>query len=309
LIPRGGIRTALLAAALGLIIVLPAGMAHAADGSAQAAGTGVAVDVDAPKKVDLLKKLTITGSVANPVPGDVVNLTVTASERELFVKKITPKEDGSFSMPLTVEACCGYVISAEHNGQVASTGFQVQVPKHLSKGAVTSLFNSSLQDQGFHTGTKGGSVTMGTRLAIKAFRKTNGMARSEAYSPAIFRTLLQGKGAFQPRYDDGRHVEVDISHQVMSLIEGDVPVHTFHVSTGAGGSPTIRGNFRFYLRQAGYNGKRMYYSVYFHGGYATHGYNPVPNYPASHGCVRNPIPFSRFIYNWVDIGMPVHVYG
>ena len=53
----------------------------------------------------------------------------------------------------------------------------------------------------------------------------------------------------------------------------------------------------------------MYFSVYFLGGYATHGYNPVPNYPASHGCVRNPIPFSRFIYNWVEIGMPIHVYG
>jgi lipoprotein-anchoring transpeptidase ErfK/SrfK len=94
----------------------------------------------------------------------------------------------------------------------------------------------------------------------------------------------------------------------MSLIEGDVPVHTFHISSGAGGTPTIRGNFRFYMKQAGYNAKRMYFSVYFHGGYATHGYNPVPNYPASHGCVRNPIPLSVFIYNWVRIGMSIYVY-
>jgi len=96
---------------------------------------------------------------------------------------------------------------------------------------------------------------------------------------------------------------------VMSLIEGDRPVHTFHVSTGAPATPTIRGKFRFYMRQAGYNAKRMYYSVYFRGGYATHGYASVPNYNASHGCVRNPIPFSRFIYNWVEIGMPIYVYG
>ncbi|MGZ5362281.1 MAG: L,D-transpeptidase, partial [Solirubrobacterales bacterium] len=147
-----------------------------------------------------------------------------------------------------------------------------------------------------------------TRLATKAFRKTNNMARSEAYRPSIFRALLEGKGAFQPRYDDGRHVEVDISRQVMSLIEGGEPVHTFHVSTGAPATPTIRGRFSFYMKQAGYNSKRMYYSVYFRGGYATHGYNPVPNYNASHGCVRNPINFSRFIYNWVAIGMPIYVY-
>ena len=43
----------------------------------------------------------------------------------------------------------------------------------------------------------------------------------------------------------------------------------------------------------------MYYSVYWHGGYAIHGYHSVPPYPASHGCVRNPIPESIFIYDWV----------
>src|SRR4029079_10569779 len=122
----------------------------------------------------------------------------------------------------------------------------------------------------------------------KAFRKTNNMARSEAYRPSIFRALLMGKGAFQPRYDDGMHVEVDISKQVMSLIDGDTPVHTFHVSTGASATPTVRGKFHFYMKQDSYNTKRMYYSVYFVGGYATYGYDPVPNYNASHGCVRNP---------------------
>ena len=53
----------------------------------------------------------------------------------------------------------------------------------------------------------------------------------------------------------------------------------------------------------------MYYSVYFRGGYATHGYHSVPSYPASHGCVRNPISQSVFIYNWVRLGMSVYVYG
>ena len=73
------------------------------------------------------------------------------------------------------------------------------MPKHLGKGGVTALFNRSLQAQGFHTGTKGGSVTIGTRLAIKAFRKTNGMGRSEAYRPSIFRTLLHGQGRVRAR--------------------------------------------------------------------------------------------------------------
>ena len=300
---------AFLAAVTGALVALPAGAAHAAP-SAEAAASGITVGVDTPKKVDLLEKLQIVGRLANPAPGETVTVTVTASGREVLKQKITPAPDGSFAVPLVVTACCGYVVSAEGGGHTANDGFQVAVPRKLRKGGETRLFNESLQDQGFHTGTKGSRVTLGTRLAIKAFRKTNGMARNESYDPDIFRTLLQGKGGFPVQYpNDGRHVEVDISRQVMSLIEGDTPVHTFHVSTGAGGTPTIRGRFTFYLRQAGYNTKRMYYSVYFRGGYATHGYNPVPNHPASHGCVRNPIPFSRFIYNWVQIGMPIHVYG
>lgn len=307
--PLGRTRLTLLATAAALMVALPAGAAQAAKPDAGAAATGISVGVKGKSRVDLLKKVTVAGRLANPNPNDNVQLTVSASGRELFSKKLSPKGDGSFEMPIEVNACCRYLVKAENAGKRATANFRVDVPKHLGKGGVTSLFNRSLQDQGFHTGTKGGRVTIGTRLAIKAFRKTNGMGRSEAYRPAIFRKLLMGRGAFKPEHDEGRHVEVDISRQVMSLIEGDTAVHTFHVSTGASATPTIRGKFNFYMKQAGYNSKRMYFSVYFIRGYATHGYNPVPNYNASHGCVRNPIPFSRFIYNWIQIGMPIYVYG
>ena len=301
----------LLACAATVLLALPAGAAQAAKKpGAGASATGISVDVRGnPNRVDLLKKVRVQGQLTAPVPNDNVQLTVSASGRELFSKKVSPKGDGSFLLPLEVNACCRYLIEAENAGKRATANFKVDVPKHLGKGPVARLFNRSLQAQGFHTGTKGARVTQGTRLAIKAFRKTNRMGRSEAYRRAIFRKLLMGEGGFEPRHKEGRHVEVDISRQVMSLIQGDTPVHTFHVSTGTSATPTVRGKFRFYMKQAGYNAKRMYFSVYFIRGYATHGYNPVPNYPASHGCVRNPIPFSRFIYNWVQIGMPIYVYG
>lgn len=284
--------------------------APAAAASAKPAASGITVDVDAPKRVELLSKLQVSGAVANPAPGETVKITVTASEREVLKEQISPGSDGRFAIPLVVDACCGYVVTASAGGASASDGFNVEVPKKLRKGKLARLFNTSLQALGFHTGTKGSRVTSGTRLAIKAFRKTNGMPRNERYSPEIFRRLLQGRGAFPVQHPkDGRHVEVDISRQVMALIEGDRPVHTFHVATGTGGTPTVRGSFRFYRKEPGYNSKRMYFSVYFIRGYATHGYSSVPNRRASHGCVRNPIQFSRFIYNWIDIGMPIHVYG
>lgn len=298
----------LLAAGAAALLALPAASAHGAGAGKAADDVSVQIQGN-PSRVDLLKKVFVKGVLTNPGPTDNVFITVSASGRELFRKKISPKPDGSLKMPLEVNACCRYVIEAENAGKRGSTAFKVDVPKKLSKGPVARLFNRSLQGQGFHTGTKGSRVTFGTRLAIKAFRKTNGMARSYSYRRSIFQKLLMDKGAFKPLYDEGHHVEVDISRQVMSLVQGNRSVHTFHVSTGASATPTVRGKYTFYMKQPGYNSKGMYYSAYFIRGYATHGYHTVPNYPASHGCLRNPVSFSRFIYNWVDIGMPIYVYN
>lgn len=293
------------------MVSLPAGAAQAAKKpDAGAAAAGITLEIKGKTKgVDLLKKVVVHGQLAAALPTDKVDVTVRAAGEDLFKKKIDPKADGSFEILIEVNRCCKYTIEAENAGKKDTASFSVAVPKKLGKGPVTRLFNRSLQTNGFHTGTKGARVTMGTRLAIKAFRKTNGMGRSERYRPSVFRKLLAGGGAFQPRFKQGKHVEVDISRQVMSLIQGDRAVHTFHVSTGAPATPTIRGHYRFYRKDAGYNAKRMYYSVYFIRGYATHGFNPVPNYNASHGCVRNPIPFSRFIYNWINIGDDIYVYN
>ena len=68
------------------------------------------------------------------------------------------------------------------------------------------------------------------------------------------------------------------------------------------------GKFSFYLKTPGTNSHGMVDSNYFIGGYAIHGYADVPNYPASHGCLRVPIPNARQIYDWVQIGDPIFVY-
>jgi lipoprotein-anchoring transpeptidase ErfK/SrfK len=52
----------------------------------------------------------------------------------------------------------------------------------------------------------------------------------------------------------------------------------------------------------------MYYSSYYNRGEATHGYKSVPTHPASHGCIRIPIPQAKQVYNWIQVGMPMFVY-
>ncbi len=171
------------------------------------------------------------------------------------------------------------------------------------------LFNRLLRRQGYYVSV-GKGYGEPTKRAVMAFRKVNGMSRNFDATTTMFRRLADGKGGYRLKYPgQGRHVEVDISRQVMVLADHGRAQHIFHVSTGAPATPTIRGHFRFYRADPGFNSLGMYYSVYFRGGYAIHGYHSVPPYNASHGCIRNPIPNSRFIYNWVSIGMSIFVYG
>ncbi|MEO7803439.1 MAG: L,D-transpeptidase family protein, partial [Actinomycetota bacterium] len=53
-----------------------------------------------------------------------------------------------------------------------------------------------------------------------------------------------------------------------------------------------------------------YKPSYFNGGIAFHGNGSVPAYPASHGCVRLPMPFADWFFNNASsIGTVVYVYG
>jgi hypothetical protein len=302
-IRRAGIALVLLAAVA--LLALPAVSASAATGPPT-------LSLDAPKQVDLLDKVTANGSLPGAVAGDNVTVTVEASGRTVEKKQLAVGTDGSFSFPFVVDACCNYEVTASTGGQSSQPErFDVDVPKHLGKGPITRLFNQKLIDAGYYIG--GGAsrrVTRGTRLALCAFRKVNNMARNFSYKPAIFRKLLMGRGAFEPRYHDGHHVEVDISRQVMALVDGDKVAATIHVSTGKSSTPTVRGTYHFYSKQPGTNSHGMFMSVYFIRGYATHGYPSVPTHEAaSHGCVRNPIPFSVYIYNWINLGDPIHIYN
>jgi hypothetical protein len=218
----------------------------------------------------------------------------------------------------TLTKPAGYRIVARHLGSPQQRGATARAPNfHINfpdvdpgdSNSTVRIFNRLLAREGY-IATHGKDYSNKTEFGVMAFRKANGMKRTVNANPAIFKKLANDRGGFHLKYPGaGKHVEVDISRQVMVLANNGKPQHTIPVSTGAPATPTIRGHFRFYSRQAGFNSSGMYYSVYFRGGYATHGYHSVPTYPASHGCVRNPIPLSVFIYNWVRLGMSIYVYG
>ena len=151
-----------------------------------------------------------------------------------------------------------------------------------------------------------------TANAVNVFRKTNGMGRDGYATTSVYAMVLRGQGAFKLRYPNagthGKHVEFDWSRQVLVLADHGKPYRAYHVSSGKPSTPTVFGSFHFYSKTPGTNSHGMVYSSYFIGGYAIHGYASVPNYPASHGCLRVPLPNAVSIYNWIDIGDPIFTY-
>jgi hypothetical protein len=149
-----------------------------------------------------------------------------------------------------------------------------------------------------------------TQRAVLAFRKMAGLPRTTVADATVFDALAAGEGAFPVQFPaDGRHVEGDLTHQVLALIGADGQVQALYpMSSGKPSTPTTPGNFHVTWRQPGVNNVGMVDSSYFNGGDAIHGYPEVPSYNASHGCLRVPIPDALTIYDWVALGTPVDVY-
>jgi L,D-transpeptidase catalytic domain len=148
-----------------------------------------------------------------------------------------------------------------------------------------------------------------TGLAIDAYHRLLGHGVSQSLDAGTVSELLNGVGAFHVRYPrDGTHVEGDLSRQLIAEINGSRVVWIYPISSGKPSTPTVLGRFRVYYRVPGYLPDGMYYSSFFFRGYAIHGYNPAPDYPASHGCMRLPIIDAISVYNWVNYGDWVDVY-
>jgi L,D-transpeptidase catalytic domain len=299
---------ALLCAAA-LAAPVSAGAASGSDLSPASLFSGTTLALKRGSKPQILGRVVLAGRIQVPWIGQTVTITVRREGRLVAARTVPVNpENGRFHTSLRLKGCCEYVAQALHQSDASTPlALEVRAPRVLARGREALLFNRLLQDAGYHMGDVADHFDDSTSLAVLAMRKVNDLPRTEEYDPRLFTMLLRGDGAFEPLHDqDGRYVEVDLSRQVMALVEDGKPTDVFHVSTGAFGTPT--GAYSFYSKGPGYNQKGMYYSVYYDGNYATHGYYSVPTYPASHGCIRNPEVYSVYIYDWISLGDPIYIY-
>ncbi|MGV3723070.1 MAG: L,D-transpeptidase family protein [Actinomycetota bacterium] len=122
---------------------------------------------------------------------------------------------------------------------------------------------------------------------------------------------------------DGRELEVragpervviNRTLQQLSAWQGERLVLQTRVSTGRRGHSTPTGEFTAGPYKARMHHSSLYddapmpWSVQVIGNVFIHGFTSVPDYPASHGCIRMPMTGAnpaRWFYQWIDRGTPV----
>lgn len=263
----------------------------------------------------------VYGTVEPFAPGQSVDVTFYLDGHKLF-KRVAHVRPGSgdagvFKASILVRKDGRYAASAHLPAEGSLRGdttvrksWRVSFPAlgQGQCGPVVKGFKKAMAKMGYVSG--GGKCFNGrTGREVLAYRKVNGMARNEHAGKGLVQQVFGGRGGYRVRHPEaGEHAEVPLDKQVLVLTKGDKPFAIYPVSTGKPSTPTITGEYSFYRQEPGYNAEGMYYSFYWHNGYAVHGYAEVPNYAASHGCVRTFIADQPRIYEQLHYGEPIFVF-
>jgi lipoprotein-anchoring transpeptidase ErfK/SrfK len=188
-------------------------------------------------------------------------------------------------------------------------------PVIASPGPATPLaVEQKLEALHYHVGAVDGVVDADTNSAVMAFQKVHGMERTGEYSDPVGSAILATTADPAPLVPGGEphRIEIDLARQVLFLYDGGAISWILPVSSGTSSTPTVTGAYHIYSQRSGWETSRygrLYNSQYFVGGFAIHGSLSVPNYPASHGCVRIPMSAADILPGRIHIGTPVYVLG
>ena len=179
-----------------------------------------------------------------------------------------------------------------------------------------------LNELHYFIGPADGQIGAAYRSAVMAFQKVHGLGADGAVGE---QTLVALANPVTPALRGGpaTRIEVDLTKQVLYLVEGGQLMRVLPISSGSGQSYKQKnGRPARSLTPVGWftierriKGERkadlgiLYDPMYFYRGWAIHGSNSVPAYPASHGCVRVTRADAIWLFNRVPNGTPVHLYG
>jgi hypothetical protein len=272
-------------------------------------------------KAQILDTVPVTGTVEPYVDGQHVEVNFFRNGKEVVKRQVKvqqgPNGTGTFEATVVVKEGGRYAVSAKHVATAAlgadatvrkswTISFPKLAPAECSP--VVAAFKAHLARMGYVSGS-GECFSPRLGREVLAYRKVNDMDRTKKAGPGIVRAVFEGKGGYRVKYPEaGEHAEVPLDKQVLVLVKDGKPFAIYPVSTGKASTPTITGHYEFYRQEPGTNSEGMVYSFYWHNGYAVHGYHEVPNYAASHGCVRTFIADQPRIYEQLHFGESIFVF-
>jgi peptidoglycan hydrolase-like protein with peptidoglycan-binding domain len=185
-------------------------------------------------------------------------------------------------------------------------------------GADTQRLQQRLLDLGFWVSATDGTYGLTTRQAVMAVQKYYGLASTGEVDFTTAAFLSQATERARSGNSTDTLVEVDKRRQLLFIDNAGVTAWVFNASTGndlpyeepdqndpgkiaKGVALTPEGRFKVDRErpEGWWEGDlgQIYRPKYFKGGVAVHGSNKIPNYPASHGCVRVSVPAMDFIWD------------
>jgi hypothetical protein len=272
-------------------------------------------------KAKIMSTVPVIGTLSPFVAGEKVRVSFYLDGRRIERKTVKVskgrKGAGAFRAKIRIEEGGKYAASAKHVAtaelgadSTVRKSWRVSFPSlHEGEcGDVVVGFKKAMRGMGY-IANSGRCYGGKTARGVLAYRKVNGMARSFRAGKGLVKLAFSGDGAYRVRHPGaGQHLEAPLSKQVLVFAKGDRPVAVYPVSSGKSSTPTVTGHFHFIRQEPGYNSHGMYYSFYFYGGYAVHGYESVPDYPASHGCLRTFIADQPEIYNRIFFGEDIWIW-
>jgi hypothetical protein len=264
----------------------------------------------------------VTGVVAPYVAGQRVLLQAFVGKHMFTQKLITlaPSKKrvyGGFTVTLRAPSAGTVAVRLKHTRSTGQVSYVTE--KHytvLSESAGVGSGGTFVQLVQQRLGAlhiyipQTGVYDQGTELALDAYHRLLGWGEGNtSINAETVNDLLNGTGSFHVRFPgQGVHAEGDLSIQDIAYMNGSKVEYILPISSGKPSTPTVLGSWEVYRKQPEYTSDGMYFSNFFTGGYAIHGYDPAPDYPASHGCMRLPMVDAIFAYNLLEIGDWVDTY-
>ncbi|NMD23811.1 MAG: murein L,D-transpeptidase, partial [Actinobacteria bacterium] len=200
-----------------------------------------------------------------------------------------------------------------------------------NNGADTFALQDRLNQLGFWAGLSDGQYGFATLQAVMAFQKYLGLPATGSVDDTTAQYLTAYGDRAHGLADSGTLVEVDKAKQLLFIVVDGQTAWAFNTSTGSGipyeatnkNDPTkiekgdaVTPSGLFEVTRERPEGwwegdlGKIYRPKYFVGGIAIHGMTSVPNYPASHGCVRLSTQAMDFVWDTglVPVGTPVWVH-